>query len=114
MIAVPTLGPIPAPHTFRSSFGRTAKSLLNEYGRSAIGAERPILIPILYTWAKFPKLFAYGADKRPKVIHTISCILWADRLQGDHGSVQLLLCPPLAQLHFKPFTSVDRRHSPKM
>ena len=30
-------------HTSRTSFGRTAKS---KYGRSAVGAERPILIPI--------------------------------------------------------------------
>ena len=42
------MGPIPALHTFRSSFGPTVKP---EYGRSAIGAERPILIPsIIYTY----------------------------------------------------------------
>ena len=43
MITVPALpiGPMPAPHTFLRS-----DALLNpEYGRSAIGAERPILIP---------------------------------------------------------------------
>ena len=33
----------PASHTFRDSFGRASRS--NVYRRSAVGAERPILIP---------------------------------------------------------------------
>ena len=53
MITVPTLGPIPAPHTFRSS-----SDVL--YGRSAVGAERPILIPstaILLLVLEHPGIF---------------------------------------------------------
>ena len=42
MIALPTLGHIPEPRTFRSLFGRTANP---EYGWTASGAQRPISIP---------------------------------------------------------------------
>ena len=57
MITVPTIGPIPAPRTFRSDV------LLNaEYGRSVIGAKRPILIPnaVLLVVIEHPSPFLFG------------------------------------------------------
>ena len=58
-------------HAFRSSFARTAKF---EYGRSAIGAERPILIPSYYYIKYVLLLFRCNKKKVSHGPNFVACV----------------------------------------